>query len=117
MGGVTTGLLSLNEEVTWEATHFFVRQKLTSRITSFARPEYFRDSQVRGAFARFDHDHFFYEDGSGSTRMVDHFDFTSPCGWLGRLADSLFLERYMRQFLLQRNLFIKNAAENLGRLG
>ncbi len=117
MSGVTTGLIGLNEEVTWEATHLFVRQKLTSRITAFVRPDHFRDSQVRGAFARFDHDHFFYAAGPGSTRMVDQFDYTSPYGWLGRVADFLFLKWYMRRFLMKRSLFIKQTAEGLSRVG
>ena len=49
----------MGEEVTWSAKHFGVRQRLTSRITAFERPRRFRDSLVRGAFARFDHDHIF----------------------------------------------------------
>ena len=59
VSGVTKGLINLNETVTWEATHFGLRQKLTSKITEFERPNHFRDSMVKGAFARFDHDHFF----------------------------------------------------------
>src|SRR5437588_11802086 len=66
--GVTSGLINLGEEVTWEATHFGVRQRLTSRITRLDRPRYFRDSQVRGVFRRFDHDHFFTVE-SGATVM------------------------------------------------
>jgi hypothetical protein len=58
VAGVTSGLIDLGQEVTWEATHFGVRQRLTSRITAFDRPGHFRDSQVRGPFRRFDHDHF-----------------------------------------------------------
>jgi ligand-binding SRPBCC domain-containing protein len=59
VGGVTHGLMELGQEVTWEATHFGIRQRLTSRITAYDRPSSFRDSQVRGAFLRFDHDHLF----------------------------------------------------------
>jgi len=59
VAGVTSGLIGLDDEVTWEATHFGVRQRLTSRITAFDRPHSFRDSMVRGAFAGFDHDHLF----------------------------------------------------------
>ena len=68
VAGVTTGLIGLGEEVTWEATRFGVRQKLTTRITAFSRPGHFRDSQVRGAFRRFDHDHYFITlDGGGTS--------------------------------------------------
>lgn len=110
--GVTSGLLNLNEEVTWEATHLGVRQRLTSRITEFNRPHHFRDSQVRGPFRRFDHDHFFDED-VGNTIMRDVFDYTSPMGWLGRCVDWIFLENYMRGFLQKRAEVIKATAEKM----
>lgn len=34
--GRTSGLIELGETVTWEATHFGIRQQLTSIITEFA---------------------------------------------------------------------------------
>jgi len=111
IAGVTKGLIGLGEEVTWEANHFGVRQRLTTRITAFNRPSHFRDSQVDGAFKRFDHDHYFETTNDGRTIMRDVFDYTSPLGWLGILADHLFLESYMRAFLMKRNLLIKNVAE------
>lgn len=111
VGGVTNGLINSGEEVTWEATHFGIRQRLTSRITSFERPYHFRDSQVRGAFRRFDHDHYFIGE-SGSTVMRDVFDYESPYGLLGRLADGCFLRSYMERFLKKRALVIKAAAES-----
>jgi ligand-binding SRPBCC domain-containing protein len=112
VGGVTHGLMELGQEVTWEATHFGVRQRLTSRITAYDRPRSFRDSQVRGAFLRFDHDHLFWC-LDGLTTMTDVFDYTSPMGWLGRAADRLFLERYMRRFLTERQKVIKSIAEEV----
>ena len=56
-GGVTSGLIALGETVTWEATHFGVRQRLTMRITGYERPHSFVDEMTRGAFARFTHRH------------------------------------------------------------
>ncbi len=111
VGAVTSGLLGFGEEVTWSARHFGIRQTLTSRITVFDRPRHFRDSMVRGAFRRFDHDHFFAARGE-DTEMRDVFDFTSPLGPLGRLADVLVLERYLRRFLETRNEEIKRVAES-----
>jgi ligand-binding SRPBCC domain-containing protein len=108
--GVTSGLIQLNEEVTWEASHFFVRQRLTSRITVFDRPHHFRDAQVRGAFQRFDHDHIFVATDNG-TKMTDVFDYTTPLGVIGKLADWIFLERYMRSLIARRAQAIKSEAE------
>jgi ligand-binding SRPBCC domain-containing protein len=111
VGGVTSGLLGLGDEVTWSARHFGVRQRLTSRITAFDPPRHFRDSMVSGAFRRFDHDHHFEAQGD-ATRMRDVFDFESPLGPLGRIADALVLTRYLRGFLEERNAVIKRAAES-----
>ena len=111
VAGVTSGLIGLGQEVTWRARHFGVVQHLTSRITQFDRPRHFRDSMVRGAFRRFDHDHLFTEDGP-VTIMIDRFDYMSPWGILGRVADSLFLRRYMQRLLEVRNAVLCTAAES-----
>lgn len=111
VAGRRSGLIELGESVTWEAVHFGIRQRLTSRITQVDRPHSFRDSMVAGAFQRFDHDHFFRDHEDGATHMVDVFDYTSPCGVLGKLADKWFLERYMRNLLSERNEEIKRVAE------
>jgi ligand-binding SRPBCC domain-containing protein len=111
VAGVTSGLMQLGDEVTWEARHLGVRQRLTSRITAYERPLHFRDSQVRGAFARFDHDHYFESLPDGGTRMRDVFDYTAPLGVLGVVADRLFLIAYMHRFLSNRNRTIVNLAE------
>jgi ligand-binding SRPBCC domain-containing protein len=110
VGGVTSGLIGLGEEVTWSARHLGVRQRLTSRITQMTPPSHFRDSMVAGAFRRFDHDHFFDATADG-TRMRDVFDFDSPFGPLGRWTDRLFLTAYLRRLLERRNWVIKAAAE------
>lgn len=44
VAGRTSGLIDLGETVTWEATHFLVRQRLTVCIKRFDRPNHFRDS-------------------------------------------------------------------------
>jgi ligand-binding SRPBCC domain-containing protein len=111
VAGVTAGLLGAGDEVTWEATHFGVRQRLTSRITEFDSPKRFVDEMVRGAFARFRHEHQFLSVPDG-TEMVDIFDYTAPLGPLGRLADGLFLRRYMTALLRARNAYLKRAAES-----
>jgi ligand-binding SRPBCC domain-containing protein len=110
IAGVTSGLMALGQEVTWRARHLGIWQHLTSRITAFERPFHFRDSMVRGAFRRFDHDHFFAQRGEIAI-MRDVFDFQSPFGILGRIADQLFLTGYMRRFLRTRHALIKTVAE------
>ncbi|MCW1886891.1 SRPBCC family protein [Luteolibacter flavescens] len=115
VAGRTSGLIEAGETVTWEATHFGIRQRLSSRIDSMTKPVHFRDSMISGAFADFVHDHHF-EAIPGGTRMTDVFDYTAPLGLLGRLADVLFLARYMRRLLEERNEVIRSLAENESRL-
>lgn len=110
VAGVTRGLINSGETVTWEAAHFGVRQRLTSRITEFDRPRHFQDVMVNGAFKSLVHDHFFIEKGAETT-MKDVFVYGSPYGFLGRIADALFLEKYMRKVLVERNELIKRIAE------
>ena len=110
IGGVTSGLIELGESVTWEAVHFGIKQRLTAKITEMERPYRFVDEMVSGAFHSFYHVHEFSSTAEG-TRMIDTFQYRSPLGLLGRLADVLFLKRYMKRFLLERNLYIKQLAE------
>ncbi len=112
VAGVMSGLIGLGESVTWEATHLGVRQRLQCRIVAMDRPRSFRDSMVRGAFKRFDHDHLFEEHGGG-TRMTDVFDYTSPLGLLGGITDRVFLRRYMRRLLQARADHIRRLAVEL----
>ncbi|MDB6109827.1 MAG: hypothetical protein JWR69_1577 [Pedosphaera sp.] len=111
VGGVTSGLIGIGQEVTWRARHFGIVQHLTVKITKLDRPNHFQDVMVSGAFKSLRHDHSFSEHGTG-TLMIDQFDFEAPLGWLGRCAERLFLESYMRRFLLQRNQVLKEIAES-----
>ena len=44
--------------------------------------------------------------------MTDIFDYNSPLWILGKIADALFLEKYMREMLAERNDLIKRVAES-----
>jgi ligand-binding SRPBCC domain-containing protein len=109
VGGVTSGLISQGQEVTWRAWHFGLPIRMTSRITEMQAPHYFVDEQVRGPFLRFRHVHEFNEVPAG-TVMVDRIDFAAPFGLLGRLAERLFLARYLRKLIETRNLHLTAGA-------
>lgn len=111
IGGITEGLINLGESVTWEATHFGIKQKLTSKITEFDRPNHFQDTMTKGAFKSFIHDHFFEQSGT-KTIMRDVFNYTSPMRILGKIADLIFLEKYMTELLEERNELIRKVAES-----
>lgn len=110
IAGKATGLLGLGESVTWRAKHFGIYQNLTSKITEYDSPNYFVDEMVKGAFKSFKHLHQFKK-VENRTLMIDVFEYESPFGILGKLADWLILKRYMTNFLYQRGLVIKKCAE------
>ncbi|PWG04854.1 SRPBCC family protein [Polaribacter aquimarinus] len=111
IAGKTAGLISLGETVTWKAKHLGITQKLTSKITDFKRPIFFADEMQKGAFKSFRHEH--YLDLKDNKVIIkDIFQYQSPLGFLGKIADFLFLERYMKNFLLERNKVIKEYAES-----
>lgn len=116
VGGVTTGLLEEGDSVTWEAVHLGVRQRLTAKVILMERPFRFIDVMVKGAFQSFEHIHLFMEEDDG-TIMLDQFNYKSPFGAIGVLADKLFLEKYMKLFIESRAKQLKEFAEtmNFGR--
>jgi ligand-binding SRPBCC domain-containing protein len=110
--GLTSGLLDLRQNVTWRAKHFGVWHTLTSEITAMDRPAYFQDTMVRGILRYMRHDHFFRLLSPGLTEMRDVFCFAAPLPVVGRLAEIVFLGRYMRTLLNERNSMIRQIAES-----
>ena len=111
IAGKTSGLIGINESVTWRAKHFGVYQNLTSKITEFDKPNYFVDEMQKGAFKEFKHEHHFAE-LNGETLMTDIFNYKSPLGFLGKFADKVFLKKYMTELLTERNRVVKEFAES-----
>jgi ligand-binding SRPBCC domain-containing protein len=94
-------------------------------ITGFEAPHansttskagFFQDTQERGRFAFFQHDHSFTEelDGACTTVLRDEVRFALPFGPLGRLAAKLVLAPHIRKLARQRFSMIKELAEGEG---
>ena len=111
VAGVTTGLIGNGEEVTWEAVHFGIRWRMTSRITEFEPPHRFVDEMASGPFASFRHEHRF--DGDATTRMTDQVALRGGRGMLG-LVPSPLVGAYLQRLVHQRALVIKSTAERKG---
>jgi ligand-binding SRPBCC domain-containing protein len=111
IAGKVKGLIELGESVTWRAKHFGFWLILESKITKFNYPNSFTDEMVKGSFKSFKHEHIF-EIKDDKTVMTDIFDYKSPLGFLGKLADILFLKRYMTKFLSTRNTILKDYLES-----
>ncbi len=109
VGGVTRGLIGLNQEVEWRARHFSLWFDLRVRITEYAPPVFFQDSMVRGPFRSFRHGHSFKSSGTG-TEMTDELRFESPAG-MGWLVNRE-VARHLEEFLRDRNFLLKTALES-----
>jgi hypothetical protein len=112
IGGITSGLPELSQQVTWRAKHFGVWQNLTSEFTAMQYPTYFQATMVTGVFRAMQADHYFRTLPSGATEMKDDFRVAAPLPVLGPLAEMLFLRNYMLALLRERNAVIKQIAES-----
>lgn len=111
IAGTTSGLINLNETVTWRGKHFGFYLTHQSRITTMNLHDDFVDEMERGKFKTFKHEHFFAEE-NGITIMKDKLQYETPFGIFGELFDILFLEKHLTQFLLERNKILKEVSEN-----
>ena len=111
IGGVTSGVMKLDDSVTWRARHFGLPFTMSTRITEYEAPLRFVDEQTSGPFRRWRHEHRFDATGDGAgpvnTVMTDTVEFDSPAGPLGRMVNRLFLTRYMRNLFIQRNQWLE----------
>jgi ligand-binding SRPBCC domain-containing protein len=107
--GRAGGIIALGETVTWQATHFGVPVRHTSRIVALDRPRSFVDVMERGVFAAFRHEHTFDPLPGGRARMTDDLYYRAPLGALGRLVERLAVDRRLRRLLAERNTEISTA--------
>ena len=63
-----------------------------SKITQVEEPNFFVDDQLSGPYALWHHQHTF-KDMEGGVEMTDEVRYAIPLGFLGRLANWLFVER------------------------
>lgn len=112
IAGAMTGLINLNETVTWRGRHFGFYLTHKSRITALNHYDYFVDEMEEGKFKSFKHEHFFEEE-NGITIMKDKLQYETPYGFFGKLFDVYFLKKHLINFLLERNKVLKRLSESL----
>ena len=111
IAGVVKGVIGKGEFVTWQAEHLFKTRSFTSVITAFDFPHSFTDEMSRGDLKHFSHRHSFEKQGIG-TVMTDSVNLKAPYGVLGKLVMALFLKQYFIKLMTERNMIIKEYAEN-----
>lgn len=111
IGGITSGLINVDETVTWQAQHLFKKRTLVSKITSMKPHTFFEDTMITGDFKSLRHEHHFKQVENG-TIMIDLFYFEVPFGIIGRFFNTVYFNEYMKKLLQQRNDYLKQALEN-----
>ncbi len=76
----------------------------------FDRPHRFVDEMVEGAFCSLRHVHEFVVEGDVVV-MRDTLVWRAPLGFLGRVADRVLLERYMRAFIVRKQSELRDLVE------
>lgn len=111
VAGTTSGLLRLNETVTWKGKHLGRQRTMRVKITQMEPPLSFTSEMLQGELKEMKHEHHFKQVENG-TLMIDVFTYEPSYGWLGQFAGRLFLTRYFRHLLELRNRTIKEYAES-----
>lgn len=110
IAGVTSGIIKLNETVTWRGKHFGIFLTHKSIISALEHPHYFVDEMIQGRFKFFKHHHY-YEEKNGVVYMKDVITYTTPYGILGKLLDVILIKKHMTKFIENRNQALKNELE------
>ena len=111
VAGTTTGLIGLDEQITWNSHHYGFAVMHTSRITKYERPSHFQDVMVKGIFRKFEHDHWFAE-SNGMTTMRDVIEVWAPYFAIACIVGPLITRSYLRRLIVQRNAYLKRIAES-----
>ena len=110
IAGVTSGLININETVTWRGKHFGVYLKHKSIISAMEIPNHFVDEMLEGRFKSFKHTHTFTEENE-MTIMKDEIQYETPFGIFGKIFDKFLLKNHLTKFIKERNNYLKKLSE------
>jgi ligand-binding SRPBCC domain-containing protein len=84
-----------------------------TEITHVKDKSYFVDEQRIGPYRLWHHQHHFKET-SGGIEMLDRVDYALPLGFIGRLANSLFVRRKLEQIFRYREQQVREIFQPAG---
>ena len=79
-----------------------IRMPWMTEITHVQDHEYFVDEQRFGPYALWHHKHYFKEI-EGGVEMIDKVDYKLPLGFLGAIANTLFVKKMLKGIFKYRN--------------
>ena len=109
IAGITSGLINVEDTVTWKAKHLFKTRFFTSKIIEMKPFEKFTDKMIKGDFISYQHEHFFKPIENG-TILIDIINFETPYGFIGKLINRFYLNTYLEKLITHRNEVIRQYA-------
>lgn len=80
----------------------FVKTNWVTEITAVKEEEYFIDEQRFGPYSMWHHEHFFETLPNGNTLMKDKISYKIPFGFLGAIAQNLFIKKQLQSIFEYR---------------
>lgn len=80
----------------------FVKTNWVTEITAVKEQEYFIDEQRFGPYSMWHHEHFFETLPNGNTLMKDKISYKIPFGFLGAIAQNLFIKKQLQSIFEYR---------------
>ena len=109
IAGTTSGLINIDDTVTWKGKHLYKTRFFTSKITEMKPFEKFTDKMIKGDFLSFQHEHFFKPAKNGAI-IIDIINFETPYGIIGSFVNKFWLTSYLEKLIIRRNEVIKQYA-------
>ena len=81
----------------------FLHLRWIAEHSGYIENRQFRDIQVRGPFARWEHTHIFEADGPDACYLEDRIEYALPLGFLGRWLLEGFVERKLQRLFEYRH--------------
>ncbi|NUQ74265.1 MAG: SRPBCC family protein [Polyangiaceae bacterium] len=88
-----------------------INARWVAEHTAYEQGRMFKDRQVKGPFAKWEHTHLFEPDGEGGTWLIDRVEYELPLGALGRLFGGGFARRKLERMFEFRHRVTKEACE------
>ncbi len=117
--GVTIGHVTMGSRVLWKGWLFGLPQHHLTLITGYQSPHlaadgteqaFFQDTQERGRFRSFHHNHHMAATADGGTVLSDAIHYSLPFSVLGYAVARYVMQPYIRRTLRSRFLLLQRTA-------
>lgn len=85
----------------------FIKTNWVTEITQIKERFFFIDEQRFGPYTMWHHEHWFEELANGNTLMKDKISYKIPFGFIGHLAQKLFIKKQLRVIFNYRHITLE----------